>query len=94
VWRGGANLIVVSGRGKNGHHRYGCPQNFNRGACSNNVRERADFLQHRLLSELENAVLRPEAIEGAVGEFERQLQIALSGLETIGRMRQRERTSA
>ena len=87
----GVNLIIVSGRGKNGHHRYGCPQNFNRGACSNGVKERADFLQERLLSELENAVLKPEAIEKAIGEFEHQLQTALAALENkIDRMRQRE----
>jgi len=87
----GANLIIVSGRGKNGHHRYGCPQNFNRGACSNGVKERADFLQDRLLSELESAVLKPEAIERAIGEFECQLQAALAALESkIDRMRQRE----
>ena len=87
----GANLIIVSGRGKTGHHSYGCPQNFNRGACSNGVKERADFLQERLLLELENVVLQPEAIEKAVGEFESQLQVALSGLESkIGGMRHRE----
>ena len=87
----GANLIIVSGRGKTGHHSYRCPQNFNRGACSNGVKERADFLQERLLLELENVVLQPEAIEKAVGEFESQLQVALSGLESkIGGMRHRE----
>jgi site-specific DNA recombinase len=35
----GANLIIVSGRGKLNHPRYGCPQNFNRGACTNGVKE-------------------------------------------------------
>jgi len=29
----GANLTIVTGRGKDGHHRYGCPQNYNRGAA-------------------------------------------------------------
>jgi site-specific DNA recombinase len=29
----GANLVIVTGRGKAGHQRYGCPQNFYRGAC-------------------------------------------------------------
>jgi hypothetical protein len=52
----------------------GCPQDFNRGACSNSVKERADFLEERLLSELENAVLKPEAIEKAIGKFEYQLK--------------------
>ncbi|MFN9895256.1 MAG: recombinase family protein, partial [Acidobacteriota bacterium] len=86
----GANLIVVSGRGKLNHPRYGCPQNFNRGACSNSVKERADFLEQALFSELESAVLRPEAIDQAIQEFERELQLSLSALENkIGTMRQR-----
>jgi site-specific DNA recombinase len=86
----GANLIIVTGRGKNGHHSYGCPQNYNRGACTNGLKERADFLEEHLLSELQNAVLRPEAIDYAVHEFERQSQSALAGLDNkIGRMRQR-----
>ena len=86
----GANLIIVTGRGKSGHHRYGCPQNFNRGACTNGLKERADVLEERLFSELQNAVLRPEAIDYAVLEFERQLQSSLAGLDNkIGRMRQR-----
>jgi hypothetical protein len=84
----GANLIIVSGRGKHNHPRYGCPQNFNRGACSNNVKERADFLEEHLFGQLQNAVLQPEAVQYAVQEFERQLQSSLSGLDNkIGRMR-------
>ena len=55
------------------------------------MKERADFLQERLLSELENAVLKPEAIERAIGEFEGQLQAALAALGSkIDRMRRRE----
>lgn len=86
----GANLIIVSGRGKLNRPRYGCPQNFNRGACSNNVKELADVLAERLFAELQRAVLQPEAIDFAVQEFERQLQSSLAGLDNkIGRMRQR-----
>jgi hypothetical protein len=44
----GANLVIVTGRGKNGHHRYGCPQNFNRGARSNGLKERAAQLQQEI----------------------------------------------
>jgi len=86
----GANLIIVTGRGKSGHHRYGCPQNFNRGACTNGLKERADFLEQHLFYELQNAVLRPEAIEYAIQEFERQLKDSLAGMDSkLGRMRQR-----
>jgi len=86
----GANLIIVTGRGKDGHRRYGCPQHFNRGACTNGLKERADFLEKQLLSELQNAVLRPDAVEYVVQEFERNLQSSLAGLDNkIGRMSQR-----
>jgi hypothetical protein len=86
----GANLIIVSGRGKLNHPRYGCPQNFNRGACTNGVKERADALEEMLFAELQNAVLQPEAIDFAIQEFERQLKSSLAGLDDkIGRMRER-----
>ena len=86
----GANLIIVTGRGKNGHHRYGCPQNFNRGACTNGLKERADTIEQRLFFQLQDAVLKPEVVDYAVQEFERQLQSSLAGLDNkIGRMRQR-----
>ncbi|MCZ2150772.1 MAG: recombinase family protein [Bryobacterales bacterium] len=69
----GRNLIIVAGRGKHGHPRYGCPMHANRGVCSNAVRERADLLEELLFTQLQNAVLRPEAVEGAIQDFEREL---------------------
>ena len=86
----GANLVIVTGRGNGGYPRYGCPQNFYRGACTNGLKERADRIEERLFDQLQNAVLRPEAIEYALGEFQRQLSASLSNLdEKIGRIRQR-----
>ncbi len=86
----GANLVIVTGRGKEGHHRYGCPQNYYRAACPNKLKERADWLEDRLLSELQRAVLRPDVVDYALQEFERQLTGALSELSgQVGRMRQR-----
>jgi len=83
-------LTIVAGRGKHLYPKYGCPQNANRGACLNGLKERADVIEERLFFELQNAVLQPEAIDYAVREFERQLQSSLSGLDhKIGRMRQR-----
>ena len=86
----GHNLTVVTGRAKDGQGRYGCPINFKRGACTNGVKQRADEIEAHLLSEWQSEVLRPEAIDFAVQEFERQLQSSLAGLDNrIGRMRQR-----
>jgi site-specific DNA recombinase len=86
----GANLVIVTGRGKEGHHRYGCPQNFYRGACPNKLKERADWLEDRLFSELQRAVLRPDVVDYALQEFERQLTSAISELSgQVSRMHQR-----
>jgi hypothetical protein len=75
----GANLVIVTGRTKGAHPKYGCPQNFYRGACTNGLKERADWLEDRLLSELQSAVMRPEVVDYALGEFERQLNKRIPG---------------
>jgi site-specific DNA recombinase len=78
----GANLVIVTGRGKGGHPRYGCPQNFYRGACDNKLKQRQDLLETSLLAGLQQTVLRPEVIDYAVAEFDRQLRAALSGVSS------------
>ncbi len=77
----GANMVIVTGRGKEGHRSYGCPQNFYRGACKNNLKERQDRLETKLLAGLQAAVFQPEAIAYILAEFQRQLAQALSTLE-------------
>jgi hypothetical protein len=87
----GANLVIVTGRTKGAHPKYGCPQNFYRGACTNSLKERADWLEDRLLSELQSAVMRPEVVDYALGEFERQLNASLEDVSNqIGRLRHSE----
>jgi len=71
----GHNLTIVTGRSKTGQSRYGCPINFNRGACANEVKERATVLEERLFTRLQNAALRPEAIEYAIQDFEHRLTL-------------------
>ena len=86
----GSNLVIVYGGGKVGNPRYGCPQNFNRGACSNGVRITAKLLDERLWSTLHGTVLSADAIESALAEFERQLHSALSSLtDRIAELRKR-----
>jgi site-specific DNA recombinase len=71
----------VTRNGPGGQYRkYGCSQHFYRGACPNNVLERQDWLEKRLLSELQDEVLKPEAIEYVIAEFGRQLKGALENL--------------
>jgi site-specific DNA recombinase len=74
----GANLIIVSGRGKNhGQPHYGCPMNAFRNTCSNNVKIRKDLLESQLLDKLQNEVLREEVIEYALSRFEAELTKAV-----------------
>lgn len=86
----GANLAIVTGRKKDGRGRYGCPQNFYRGACSNRLKESAEVVENRLLAGLQRSVLLPDVVDYALQEFERQLEAALSELSnSMDRMRQR-----
>ena len=77
----GANMVIVTGRGKQGHRSYGCPQNFYRGACKNNLKERQDRLETELFAGLQTAVLKSDAIDYALTEFQQQLGRALSTMQ-------------
>jgi hypothetical protein len=55
----GGNLVIVTGRGPGRYPKYDCSQNFYRGACPHNLKERQDWVENRLLSELQDAVLTP-----------------------------------
>jgi site-specific DNA recombinase len=86
----GANLVIVTGRTKGAHPKYGCPQNFYRGACTNGLKERAEWLEESLLSELQQAVMKPGAVDYALYAFDRQLKASSSDVSNqTGRMRQR-----
>lgn len=78
----GHNLTIVSGCRTGGHPTYGCPQNSERGACSNDLREREDWLEERLFSDLQSMVLTPEAIDYAMEEFGVQLKAQFTGLSS------------
>jgi DNA invertase Pin-like site-specific DNA recombinase len=87
----GANLVIVSGRNGDRYPRYGCPQNFYRGTCPNNLKERQDWIEDRLLSELQDQVLKPEVIEFAIQEFGRQLRTAVGNVSAeLDRMREQK----
>jgi hypothetical protein len=73
----GAGMTVVSGRHGHQHGRYGCPNNFNRGTCTNDLRVRRDWLEERLLAGLQEQVLKQEVVDYAIQEFERQLRATL-----------------
>jgi DNA invertase Pin-like site-specific DNA recombinase len=76
----GANLAVVTGRGPGRISKYGCPQNFYRGACSNDLKESREQIEIRLLARLQDEVLRPEVIDFTIEEFIKQLEKRLAKL--------------
>ena len=88
----GANLVIVSGRSGSGRSpRYGCSRAYYRRTCKNRLTERQDFLEKRLLADLQEAVLTPDAVEYTIAEFERQLKAKLAGLsDETAQMRERK----
>lgn len=88
----GGNLIIITGYSSYGHYpQYGCSQHFNRGACKNSVMIRKDWLERKFLEELQNEVLKHEAVEYALDEFDSHLRSAFAKLTNqMGHMRERK----
>jgi site-specific DNA recombinase len=79
----GANISIVSGRWRGRSDVvYGCPQNTFRGAsvCKNSVRVFRRALENRLLDGLQQQIMKPEAVEYVLDNFEGQLLKALDNL--------------
>jgi site-specific DNA recombinase len=74
----GGRLAIITGSRKHDHPRWGCPRNYNRGTCSNAVRERNEYVEAQLLAELQRSVLQPQAMEYALLKFEIELEKELS----------------
>ena len=66
-------MNIVSGTGKRAYSRYGCPMHALRGTCPNDLTERSEILEDRLLQKLQEAVLRPEVVEYALDRFANEL---------------------
>jgi hypothetical protein len=64
---------------------------INRGACSNAVTVRRDWIEGRLLDELQNQVLKDEAIDHVLDEFGNHLKSAFANLSSqLAQMRERK----
>ena len=74
----GGRLAIITGSRKHDHPRWGCPRNYNRGTCSNEVRERNEYVETQLLAELQRSVLQPDPIDYALEKFELELERELS----------------
>src|SRR5947208_842292 len=66
----GSKMIIVSGRGRRGYVKYGCPSHRYRGVCKNATMIRQDRLEEQLLNGLEERVLKPDMIEYAFVRFQ------------------------
>jgi site-specific DNA recombinase len=77
----GSNMVIVSGNGKRGYVKYGCPSHRYRGVCSNSVMIRQDRLEEQLLAGLIQKLLRPDMLEYAVQVFAEQLQKRLKEIQ-------------
>lgn len=88
----GANITLVSGAGKHAYAKYGCPMHHLRGTCTNDLTERRERLEERLLHGLQEAVLRQEVVEYTLQRFESELKAKLESLsgqaETLRSRRQ------
>jgi site-specific DNA recombinase len=74
----GANMVIVSGRGRNhGTSHYGCPIYALRGICRNSLRIGRDVLERELLSKIQGEVLRDEVVNYTLMRFEEELEKAL-----------------
>jgi len=89
--RCGGNLAIVAGGRKQQYRKYGSSQHWYRGACSNGLLERQEWLEKRLLADLQEEVLKPEAVEYTITQFGEQLKAALAKLSgELAHMRERK----
>jgi hypothetical protein len=70
----GSKMIIVSGKGRRGYVKYGCPSHRYRGVCENATMIRRDRLEEQLLTGLEERVLSPEMIDYAFDRFQVEVQ--------------------
>jgi site-specific DNA recombinase len=68
----GSNLTIVCARGKDRRTGYyGCPGHLHRGICSNNVYERRDLIEEKLLAGIRELLSDNSAIAYAVAKLKR-----------------------
>jgi hypothetical protein len=74
----GSKLVIVSGNGKRGYQKYGCPSHRYQGICSNGLMIRQDRLEEQLLAYLEKNILTEEMAHYTVDLFEAELNKRLT----------------
>jgi site-specific DNA recombinase len=76
-----SRLVIISGQGKRGYVRYGCPSHRYRGVCANTVTIRQDRLEEQLLAAIEQRIANPGMIEHILVRFQAELKKRLADLQ-------------
>ncbi|HJZ97574.1 MAG TPA: recombinase zinc beta ribbon domain-containing protein [Candidatus Solibacter sp.] len=69
-----SRMVIISGCGKRGYAKYGCPSHRYRGICKNAVTIRQDRLEAQLLTALEQRLSNPQMIEYTLTRFHEELE--------------------
>jgi hypothetical protein len=77
----GSRIVIISGQGKRGYVRYGCPSHRYRGVCSNGLTIRRDRLEEQLIAAIEKRVLNSHLVEHTVQRFYDELQKRLAEIQ-------------
>jgi hypothetical protein len=76
-----SRLVIISGQGKRGYVRYGCPSHRYRGVCDNAITIRQDRLEAQLLAALEQRLANPQLTEYVLIRFQEELKKRLAELQ-------------
>jgi DNA invertase Pin-like site-specific DNA recombinase len=71
-----SRLTLVASRGKDRAGYYGCPGHLNRGICSNNVYQRRDLIEEKLLEGVRDRLLESVSTDYAFREVKKGLTAA------------------
>ena len=77
-------LQILSGSGKRGYVKYGCPTHRKRAMCDNGLYIRQDRLENQLLSALERRIFQPDLLNTIIGKVQSQVAQRLHELEREG----------
>ncbi len=92
----GAKMVIVSGGGKRGYVKYGCPRHRCRGTCENKLYIRRDRLEEQLFAALEQRLFQPEMLDAVITRVrdgvarrvaEMEQQGAVTTVDTLKRRR-------
>ena len=77
----GSRIVIISGQGKRGYAKYGCPSHRYRGVCRNALTIRRDRLEAQLLAALEQRIIDSRSIEYIIQRFNDELRKRMKELK-------------